>query len=58
MKFKYVPHHPYKLKNTSYIVCWGCGLLYLKNDITKFCIKNGCEHEKHPMYKKILYRKC
>lgn len=35
-------HSPKKMKNIPWLVCRYCGLLYLKNDITRKAIKEGC----------------
>jgi len=40
---KYEPHSPVKLKRLSWLVCRYCGLVYLRNELTKQAIKKGHE---------------
>ena len=54
MKFKYEKHRPKKyIKRFPYAICVYCGLVYLKNPLTQFCIKFGCRHEDHPKFKSV-----
>lgn len=49
------PHNPCKLyRGIPYLVCSKCGLVYLNNALTKWCIRNGCDHKEHPQYKNKL----
>jgi hypothetical protein len=57
IKYSYERHGPIKLKGTSYLYCKYCGLLYLKNSITRWCIRMGCNNEYHRDYKRILNKK-
>lgn len=51
-KYKFEAHKPIKItKRFPYLVCQYCGLVYLKNQITKWCIAKGCLHEIHKDYK-------
>lgn len=54
--YSFDPHTPIKLKGTPWLYCKYCGLLYLNNKITKWCIKVGCNHEYHKDYKRMLRR--
>ena len=55
IKYTFDPHKPRKLTKTiPWLYCPKCGLLYLRNSITQWCIKMGCDHEYHPQYKKML----
>lgn len=53
--YSYEPHKPVKVKWLPYMMCAWCGLLYLNNQFTSFCIKKGCNCEDHPEYNR--YRK-
>jgi hypothetical protein len=35
-------------------ICQRCGLMRLRNPITQWCVKHGCYHEDHPLYKRKL----
>ena len=37
-------------------LCSGCGLLALRNDITRWCIKKGCNYADNPHHKAALRR--
>ena len=52
--YKFEGHSPQKLKGLPWLYCKFCGLMYLNNSITKWCIKMGCSHEYHYDYKKML----
>lgn len=53
--YKFEPHKPRILtKRMRILVCQYCGLVYLKNNITKWCIKKGCMHGIHRDYKRQL----
>jgi len=50
--YKFEPHKPRQLtKRFPWPVCQFCGLVFLKNKATKWCIKTGCMHELHRDYK-------
>lgn len=48
------PHSPAKRAHFSWLVCSRCGLIYLNNALTRFCVKHGCNHEENPDYKRQL----
>ena len=55
IKYSFDPHRPTKLSKTiPWLWCPKCGLLYLKNPITKWCIKMGCDHHYRPQYEHML----
>ncbi len=55
IKYSFDPHRPKKLSKTlPWLYCPKCGLLYLRNPITRWCIKMGCDHEYHNQYKFML----
>jgi hypothetical protein len=43
-------HAPVKLRSIPWLVCRKCGLVYLKNPFTAWCVKHGCNSEDHPSY--------
>ncbi len=49
--YKQEAHRPKPLKGIPWLRCSSCGLLYLKNDVTKMCIKLGCYYDLHATYK-------
>jgi hypothetical protein len=49
--FKYQPHHPGRYQFITRSVCLGCGLIYLQNPLTTWCIQRGCNYEDDPKYK-------
>lgn len=53
IKYTYEAHSPVFLKEASCYYCRYCGLVYLKNKFTKWCIRMGCNHNYHPQYKKM-----
>lgn len=38
-------------KGFPWPVCSGCGLVRLKNALTEWCVRNGCNHTDHPGYR-------
>jgi len=54
LTYSFEPHNPKKLKGLPWLYCPHCGLLYLRNSITKWCIKMGCNNSYHEQYKSIL----
>ena len=53
IKYSYEQHAPIPLKGQPYLYCRYCGLVYLKNDFTKWCIRMGCANSYHPLYKRM-----
>lgn len=58
-----MPSEPYKFEPHAFasrIVSWPycsyCGLVYLKNDFTAWCVKMGCNYKDHPQYKAKRYQ--
>lgn len=54
--YSFEPHKPQPLKGLPWPYCVHCGLLYLRNDVTKLCIKLGCKNSLHPSIRN--YWKC
>ena len=53
--YSFEAHKPRKLgKRIPWLYCAHCGLLYLKNPITRWCIKMGCNHTYHKQFKFML----
>lgn len=48
--YKYEPHKSFKLGNLPWEYCGRCGLIFLKNDISRLCKKLGCDYENHSTY--------
>lgn len=48
-KYDFSPHQPQKVKYVPWPVC-RCGLIYLKNTLTQWCVSKGCNYELHPDY--------
>lgn len=44
------PHHFVTVKRIPYLRCKSCGLLTLRNDLTEWCTKMGCNASDHPEY--------
>jgi hypothetical protein len=56
--YKFEAHNPRRLtKRYTYPVCRFCGLVFLKNKITKWSIKMGCMNELHRDYKRQFKRR-
>ena len=50
------PHSATKIKQLPWLICKKCGLVYLNNRLTKWCIKMGCNNEDHKDYNKMLIK--
>lgn len=46
--YKLVPHAFGVRKKIPWMICKGCGLLNLRNDLTEWCVKVGCNASDHP----------
>lgn len=46
------PHSPRKIKGLPWVVCRYCGLVYLHNDFTRWCVRMGCDNQNHPDYQR------
>lgn len=55
--YSYEKHSPILLKGTPWLYCRYCGLLFLNNGITRWCIRMGCNSSYHPQFKKMLARR-
>jgi hypothetical protein len=56
--FKHQAHVWDKWQGIPWLVCNICGLVRLRNPITEWCDKHGCNHDEHPGYRKALERLC
>jgi hypothetical protein len=50
VKYSYEAHSPVKVKQLPWPVCRHCGLVYLKNEFTRWCIGKGCNNSYHPEF--------
>ncbi len=49
--YKMEGHKPKPMKGLPWVCCSSCGLLFLKNEFTRMCIKYGCHYDLHAGYK-------
>ena len=54
--YKMTPHSPSKSKTLPWQWCRRCGLLYLRNPATNWCIEKGCNYDDHPQYSQMIKR--
>lgn len=47
-------HHPGRLKGVPWLVCRHCGLVYLRNALTQWCIDRGCDYSDDPGYRTAI----
>lgn len=52
--YKYVPHNFVTHKKIPKPFCQICGLVNVRNPITEWAIKKGCNNADHPQYKQVL----
>lgn len=45
-------HRPSKRRALPWPVCDACGLVFLKNDVTAWCIRMGCNATDHPAWRR------
>lgn len=50
--YKFESHSTKMIKRIPWPVCQHCGLVFLKNKISRWCVKTGCNHSLHRDYKK------
>lgn len=48
--YKLEPHVFVPMKKIAWLRCKHCGLLTLKNALTEWCIRMGCNADDHPDY--------
>jgi hypothetical protein len=48
--YKLEPHSFAPVKKIAWLRCKHCGLLTLKNELTSWCVKMGCNANNHPEY--------
>jgi hypothetical protein len=54
LKYTFESHTTIKVKNIPWSFCKYCGLIFLNNPATKWCIKMGCNNRYHPQYKQTI----
>jgi hypothetical protein len=53
-KFEGHSFGPIRLKNYPWHICRNCGLVKLRNKLTQWCVKMGCNNEDHLQYSNEL----
>ena len=48
--YKMVAHVPVKMKNSPFTKCKHCGLVYLRNNFSRWAVQKGCDNRKHSSY--------
>lgn len=56
VKYSYESHSTLNLKGTPYVYCRYCGLVFLKNELTRWCIRMGCNNKYHPLFKQMVHK--
>ncbi len=56
IEYKIEKHSPGKIKGIPWLVCKSCGLVYLRNQFTRWSVKMGCYADYHRDYKKMRNR--
>lgn len=54
--FKVDSHQPEKLSGIPWPVCRHCGLVWLRNELTAWCVRQGCNNAEHPEFKNACKR--
>lgn len=57
MSYKAEPHKFFtfgKKTRIPYQYCVECGFVYMKNELSEWVAKQGCNHKDHPSYKSKL----
>jgi hypothetical protein len=52
--YKMDPHNLKRMKRFPWLVCAKCGLVSLRNSITEWSIRFGCNASDHPGYRAAL----
>jgi hypothetical protein len=53
--YKNEPHNfNYHLTGTAYRYCVHCGLVAMRNELSQWAIKQGCNYKDHPSYSSKL----
>ena len=56
-QYKFESHHWVYFKGLAREICQNCGLVKLRNDLTEWCVRMGCNNKDHPQYKQQLRMK-
>lgn len=51
-------HQFRKERGIPWPVCNRCGLVWLRNPLTAWCVRHGCWHEEHPGYRAAIRALC
>lgn len=46
--------HNFKGNIAGKAYCLGCGLVMLRNALTDWCVKRGCDYMDHPGYRRAV----
>lgn len=53
--YKMEPHNfTMGVGRTPYRACWNCGLVAMKNELSQWAIRMGCNHKDHSSYQAKL----
>ena len=50
IKYSYESHSTQKIKGMPWLYCKHCGLVFLRNKLTNWCAKMGCNYSYHKNY--------
>ena len=50
VKYKFEPHNKVKHTCFPWVWCPKCGLMFLRNRLTSWCSKMGCDYSYHAQY--------
>lgn len=56
--FTHRSHSYSKWKQLPWMICDICGLVRLRNPITDWCDRHGCNNDDHPGYKRAIATLC
>jgi len=45
--YTFESHSIKMIKRIPWPICKHCGLIFLKNKVSRWCVKNGCNHSLH-----------
>jgi hypothetical protein len=54
--FKHVGHSFVAVKGLPWPVCKSCGLVRLRNPLTDWCVRHGCNYHDAPGYRATVRR--
>ena len=54
--YRFEPHAFVTRRRITWPVCRRCGLVLLRNDLTDWCVKRGCDANNHPEFRAACAR--